>query len=127
MWRERAYTILRVDAIFDLAFGVILLAAPVESLYEALDMPRTEPEFYMQLAGGLLIVFAYLLWEASTRHDLARYVARAAGLANLAGFGLIIAWLVAGGLGIGLLGGVLLGVVALTLAVFAVFEIGYLA
>jgi hypothetical protein len=118
--------ILRGDAVFDALFGVLLLASPLlGDLFRALELPVAQPELYMQFAGGLLLVCAYLLWLASSDPALARPVALSIGLVNLAGVVLIWAWISSGALGVGSLGsGILLGASTL-LSIFAIVELRY--
>ena len=111
--------VLRADALLDLAVGVLLLLAPWDGLYAALDLPHAKPELFVQVAGGLLVAFAYLLWVAPTAEVLTRQVALVAAVANALAVVLIVGWLVAGGLGIGALGSALLIAVAAALALFA--------
>ena len=113
--------VLRADAVFDLAMGVLLLAATWTRLYAVLDLPHPTPELFTQIAGALLLAFSYLLWLAPAA-ALTRPVAVAAAAANALASVTIVVWLLASDLGVGALGTVLLALVALALAVFAVAE-----
>ena len=115
-------TTLRADALLDLVLGALLLLAPFDALYDALDLPRAEPAFWAQLAGGMLIAFAYLLWISPRDVRLTNAVAMAAAVANAGGVLLIAVWLLNGGLDVGGLGTTLLVLVAAALVVFAVLE-----
>jgi hypothetical protein len=111
-----------IDALFDAVMGVLLLMATWEWLYDALDLPHAEPEIFTQVAGGLLLAFAYLLWVGANDERVTRLVARAAAVANAAGALIIVIWLLVGDLGIDTLGTVLLALVAAILVVFAFLE-----
>ena len=118
----RTTAILRADAIFDLAVGLLLLLSPWKTLFDALDLPHAEPELFVQVAGGLLVAFAYLLWVGPRDEALAQVVSAPAALANAAGAVLLAAWLLFGNLDTGALGtALLIGATAL-LALFAVAE-----
>ena len=119
-------TLIRVDAVFDFLAGLLLLLAPWDALWRALDLPRAQPELWAQLAGGLLIGFAYLLWLAPRSSQLLPPVALTGAVANAVGVVLIVAWLASGDLDVGSLGESLLAAFAALLAVFAVGE-GYVA
>jgi hypothetical protein len=108
-----------MDALFDAAMGLLLLSASWDGLFEALGLPVARPAFYAQLAGGLLLAYAFLLW-----HDggARRLVAATAGV-NALGVVVIVVWLLSGDLGAETLGEVLLWLVAAALAVFAVLEL----
>ena len=118
----REDAVLRADALLDAALGVLLLLAPWGSLFDALGLPRAQPALYAQIAGGLLLAFAYLLWIAPRESHLTRGVAAAAALANAAAATVLVAWLVAGDLDAGGLGVALLAALAAALAAFAVAE-----
>ena len=118
----RVTAILRADALFDLAVGLLLLLSPWKGLFDALDLPHAEPELFVQVAGGLLVAFAYLLWLAPRDEALAQVVSAPAAVANAAGAVLLAAWLLFGELGSGVLGTTLLAVTTALLAFFAVFE-----
>ena len=118
----RVTAILRADAIFDFAVGLLLLLSPWKALFDALDLPHAEPELFVQVAGGLLVAFGYLLWLAPRDEALAQVVSAPAAVANAAGAVLLAAWLLFGELGTGALGTTLLAVTTALLAFFAVFE-----
>ena len=122
MSSEWAARVFRADAVFDAVVGVLLLSATWDGLYAALDLPHATPELLVQLAGVLLVGFAYLLWFAPEGRELGRRVAVAAALANGASVVVLVVWLVNGELGIGTLGKTLLALVAAALALFAVLE-----
>jgi hypothetical protein len=103
--------VLRVDAVFDVVVGALLLAATWDGLYDALDLPQAKPELWTQVAGGLLVGFGYL-----------RPVAGAAAAANLVGAIVVVLWLLFGDLGIGARGTTLLAAASALLVVFALLE-----
>ena len=100
--------VLRADAIFDLVVGVLLLSATWDGLFSALDLPHTEPELWMQVAGGLLVTFGYLLWIAPREPHLAHAVLGAAAFANGLAAVLLPLWILFGELDVGALGTALL-------------------
>ena len=115
--------VLRAHALFAAALGVLLVTSTWEGLFNALDLPRGEPELFAQVAGALFLAFGYLLWIAPRDVRLTHAVAAAAAFAS--GFGAIVvaAWLVAGDLpGVGDAGKAALAALAAVLAAFAVVE-----
>lgn len=119
-------TIFRADAIFDSAFGVLLLLAPwVGDVFNALDLPNPEPEIYTQMAGGLLLMCGYLLRAATRIPAVAKTVALAVGGINVLAIPLLLGWVFSGELGTGALGDVILIVVSALLAMFAFAELRY--
>ena len=116
--------LLRLDALFDFILGVLLLTATWSDLYETLDLPQAEPEVFTQLAGGLLVVYAYLLWVAPLNRFFATQMSLATGVANILGVVLLAIWLSSGDLDVGDLGAILLNVVSAILAVLAALELG---
>ena len=119
---SRVTTILRADAIFDFAVGLLLLLSPWKALFDALDLPHAEPELFVQVAGGLLVAFAYLLWLGPRDEALAQVVSAPAALANAAGAVVLAGWLLVGDLDTGALGTTLLTLTTALLAFFAVAE-----
>jgi hypothetical protein len=118
--------IFRLDAIFDFSFGLLLLLAPfIGGVFHALDLPAPQPEIYMQLAGGLLLVCAYLLWISTGNPSLARPVALSIGLVNALGVVLLPAWVFFGNLGIGTLGKTILLAASAALLIFSAVELRY--
>jgi hypothetical protein len=122
----RARQILRADAIFALAMGILLLLGTWDGLYDALDLPQAKPALLVQIGGALLIGFAYLLWVAPEARALERQVAVGAALAKTVAVLLIVGWLLFKGsndLGIEDLGTGLLIAVAVVLAGLAAAEV----
>jgi hypothetical protein len=121
-----ARLVLRSDSVAYVAVGLLLLAAPWDGLWGALDLPQARPEVWTQLAGGALLALAYLFWVAPRDESVTRAAAATGCLAN--GFGAVIlaGWLLAGDLDAGALGKTLLWLTALVAAAYAVAE-GYIA
>ena len=118
----RVRQVLRADAVLDFVLGLLLLAATWDALYDILDLPRPRPVLYAQLAGALLLAFAYLLWRAATDEALTRPIAAVVAGVNAAGAGLIVAWRLFTDFDVGALGTALLVLVAGALVVLAVVE-----
>jgi hypothetical protein len=116
--------LLRLDAVFDFILGLLLLTATWSDLYDTLDLPQAEPEMFTQLAGGLLVAYAYLLWMAPLNRFFATQMSLATGAANAVGVVLLAIWLSSGDLEVGDLGGILLNVVSAILAVLAALQLG---
>jgi len=110
-------TVFRLDGLYCLVLGALLAAGSWDALYETLDLPVPKPAVYAQVAGIVLLVFAYLLWRRDPR-PLAGPVA--AG--NAASAALLVVWLVTGKLEAGALGTTLVALVAAGLAAFALVE-----
>jgi len=119
MRARQARRVLHVDAVLDAGLGAILLLAAWDDLFLALGLPPPEPAIFAELAGVLLLAFAYLLWVAPDYAVLARRVTEAAALSNGIAAALIALWLASRPDGVELLGGVLMGALALALAVLA--------
>jgi len=112
---------LRADAVFDAGMGLLLLAASWTALYETLGLPLAEPALYAQVAGGLLLGYAYLLWW-SPGTQAERTLAAATAAVNALGVVVIGAWLLSGELDAGTLGDVILWAAVAVLVVFSVAE-----
>jgi hypothetical protein len=116
---------LRANAVLAAVVGLAFLAATWKELYDELDSFRPVPWVYAQIAGGALLGLAYLAWAASTRPELATFVARAAAITNVIAFACIAIWLFSDDEGIpssGTLGSWIFDVVAVTLLVLAIVE-----
>jgi len=118
--------VLSANAVFDGLIGALLVLAPTSGLFDGLGLPVAEPELYTQIAGGLLLVFAVLLWEAPTDPVLERHVGRAAAAANVLGAVVLALWLISGELDASRRGEGFLWIVTLAVAVLAAFEARYL-
>ena len=117
--------VLRVNAGVAAVAGVALLAATWRDLYEELDSFRPAPWIYAQMAGAALLAFAYLAWVASTRSELASFVARAGAVANVITFACIAIWLFSDDEGIpsaGTLGSWVFDVFAVGVLVLGILE-----
>lgn len=114
--------VMRADAVFDLALGLLLLVATWGGLYDLLRLPIAQPEIFTQAGGAVLIGFAYLLSQAPDEPGLLRPIATGAAIANGLGAFVILVWLVTGKLGIGSAGTVLFVIVLLVLIAFAFFQ-----
>ena len=115
-------TVLRVDAVLYAGLGLLLLSSTWEALWDALDLPRAEPELWAQLFGVVLCAFAYLLWVAPRDAMLTRAVAGASAAGNAVAAAVVLVWLLAGDLDVGFLGTTLLGITAVLLVLFAALE-----
>jgi hypothetical protein len=118
--------ILRADALFRAVLGVVLLLSPRENFFvDLLDLPNAEPELFTQVAGGLLMAMAVLLWEAPAQPVLERAIGRASAVANSLTLVLLLIWLLSGELDIGGLGKGLLWAVTVGTGAFAFLETRY--
>ena len=112
----------RADAVFDAGMGMLLLSASWDDFYEALQLPIAQPALYAQVAGGLLLGYAYLLW-AGVDTPARGMLAGTTAAVNIAGVLVVGAWLLSGNLDAGGLGEVILWLAVVALTVFAVAEI----
>lgn len=118
--------VLRINAVVDAVLGVVLLAATWRSLYEELDTIRPVPWIWAQIAGGLLLGFAYLTWRAAADPDAARPLVQVLSVLNIAGFALIAVWLFSDDTGIpssGSLGSWVIDIVAVVTLVLGIIEL----
>jgi hypothetical protein len=113
--------VLRSDSLALAAFGLVLLLSPWDALHRTLDLPQPRPEVWTQLAGILLLAFAYLLWVAPRNAKLTQAVALTAATANLAGAALIAVWL-GRGIDTGATGTLVLIAVAVAAAAYGAAE-----
>ena len=116
-----ARTWLRADAVFDAGMGLLLLTATWNALYDALGLPVAEPALYAQIAGGLLLGYAYLLWWAPGT-PAERTVAGTTAVVNALGVVVVGVWLLSGDLETETLGDVILWAAVVALAAFAIAE-----
>ena len=117
-----ARLVLRSDSVAYLIVGLVLLAAPWDGLWDALDLPQARPELWTQLAGALLLAVAYLLWIAPRDEAVTRAAAATGCVVNALATVILVAWLLGGDLDAGTLGKTLLWLTALATAVYAVAE-----
>jgi hypothetical protein len=116
--------IVRADAVFDFAFGLLLLLSPwIRPVFEVLDLPNPQPEVFTRFCGGLLVVCAYLLWLSPGSRALAGPVCLSIGFVNAVGVLPLIGWMLSGALGVGPLGTVILSLACVALILFAVGEL----
>jgi hypothetical protein len=107
-----------VDAVFSAGVGLLFLSGPWNGLYDSLDLPQARPAIFVQVGGASLLGVAYLLWLATRTPALVLPVARAAAIINALGAGVVIAWLINGGLGLDTLGKVELVAAAVVMGAF---------
>jgi hypothetical protein len=84
--------VLRANAVFYLAVGLVLGAATWDWLYDVLGAHKPNPAPLAQFAGILLLAFAYLLWIAPRDVRLTRAIAAGGAFANGATVLLAAAW-----------------------------------
>jgi hypothetical protein len=114
--------VMRANAVFYALAGLLLLVSTWQGLYDLLRLPVAQPEVFTQLAGAVLIGFAYVLSTTPDNPAMLRPVATGVAVANgLAAF-VIIVWLVTGKLGIGGFGDVIFVASLLLLAALAYFQ-----
>jgi hypothetical protein len=122
MRARQARRVLHVDAALDAGVGALFLLSAWDDLFLALGIPPPEPAIFAELAGVLLLGFAYLLWVAPVYAVLARRVTEVAAVSNAVAAALIALWLASRPDGLELLGGLLMGALAVALAVVAWLE-----
>ena len=119
----RLDTVLRANALFDLAAGLLLLTGTWDGLWEALNLPQGRPAIFVQVGGAALVGFAYAQWRAAGTPALRPTIAQGAALADGLAALVILAWLVSGKLeGLGGLGTTLLILMMLVLAAFTALK-----
>lgn len=114
--------VLRVDALFEVVAGLLLLSGTWDGLYDFLDLPQAKPALLVQIGGAGILAPAYLLWVAPDRPALVRLIAGTTAAANALAALIIAIWLIFEDLGIGTGGTVLLAAAAAVLAIFALLE-----
>jgi hypothetical protein len=120
MTAARLALVLRVNALFDLAAGALLLAGTWDGLWDALDLPQGKPALFVQVGGAALWGFAYLLWRAADEPGVRRPASLAGAIADGLAALVILLWFVAGRLDdVGGLGTTLLILITVVLAAFA--------
>jgi Na+-transporting NADH:ubiquinone oxidoreductase subunit NqrB len=118
--------VLRINAIIDVVVGVVLLAATWDGLYEELDTVGPVPWIWAQIAGGLLLGFAYLTWRAADDPAAARPLVQVLSILNIGGFALIAVWLFSDDHGIpssGSLGSWVIDIIAVVTLVLGIMEL----
>ena len=124
MTTERLRVLFWVDAAYSAVIGVLFLTGTWDELWDTLDLPQGRPAIFVQAGGAVLCGVAYLLWLATRTPALMLPLARASAIMNGLAAGVVIAWLIHGGLGIDTLGHVLL---IGTAAMMTAFTVLYLA
>ena len=120
MSAERLRIVFWFDAVTTAMSGVVLALGTWDGLYDALDLPQGKPAIWTQVGGALLLGIAYALWLATRTEALMLPMARSAAIMTSLSTGVIVAWLINGGLGIGTQGKVELIVIAVAMAVLTV-------
>jgi hypothetical protein len=120
MTAERLRAVFWVDAVYSAVTGVTFALGTWNGLYHTLDLPQGRPAIFTQVAGAVLLGVAYLLWLGTRTPALTLPLARAAAIMNALSAGVVIAWLIHGGLGIGTLGKVELIASAVLMSALAV-------
>ena len=124
--RINPHLVLVANAFFYGLFGALLILSPTSGLFENFGLPEIDPELFTQLAGGMYLVFAVLLWDAPTDPVLQRHVGRAAAAANILTAVVLALWLLSGELDAATRGKILLGAVAVIAAGLAGLQWRYL-
>jgi hypothetical protein len=114
--------VLRANALFHLAVGVVLGLATWDALYDLVGAHKPNPAPLAQLAGVLFCTFAYLLWIAPRDVRLTRAVAAGGAIANGGTALLVLAWELPGRISLPLHQDVIVITVAVVCAGFAVAE-----
>jgi cytochrome bd-type quinol oxidase subunit 2 len=118
-------SVLTINALVSLVFGVLMLAATWEDLYSELDIPVPRPWVYAQLLGAVLVGLAFIVWKAAGDEDQRRLVARGLAVMDAIGFVVIAVWVFSDDPGVpssGSLGSWIFDVTAAGLAILAVLE-----
>jgi hypothetical protein len=125
MTAGRAALVLRANAVFDFAAGLLLLTGTWDGLWDALDLPQGRPAVFVQVGGAALWGFAYLLWRAADNAALRAPVSLAGALADgLAGV-IVLVWLVSDHIpgGVGDLGHAILIALVVVMAAFTALKL----
>lgn len=118
MTPDRLRTVFLVDAVYSAASGIMFLSGTWNGLFDALDLPQGRPALFTQLGGAALLGVAYLLWLAARTPALMLPLARASVVMNALSVGVIVAWLIDGGLGIETAGKIELVAAAVLMTLF---------
>ncbi len=116
-------TILRLDALFDFVVAVVLLAGPVDRLYDFFSLPVDTPAIVARLLSLPLFAFAAVLWLASGNRRLQVPIALAAAITNGLAVLLILIWMLTGGSDMSPAGFVVGMALSLVLAAFSSLEL----
>ena len=124
MTTTQARQILLANAVFDLAAGLLLLTGTWDGLWDALDLPQSQPALFVQVGGAALVGWAYVLWRAADEPALRAPVALAAAVADGLAALVVLIWLLTGELpdDVDALGTILLIALVVVLGVFAALK-----
>ncbi|QYD67355.1 hypothetical protein KZJ38_13340 [Paraburkholderia edwinii] len=86
--------VLIIDALLLLAFGLLFLATPWKSLYDALHLVQTDPVLVGQGFGLALVGLAWLALHASLDGAMTATVAKVVGHVNWLTAVLLLVWLI---------------------------------
>src|ERR1700754_911989 len=86
--------VLIIDALLLLAFGLLFLATPWKSLYDALHLVQTDPVLVGQGFGLALVGLAWLALHASLDGAMTATVAKVVGHVNWLTAVLMLVWLI---------------------------------
>lgn len=114
--------VMRANAVFFALAGLLLLVATWGGLYDLLRLPIAQPEVFTQLAGAILIGYAYVLSTTPDNPAMLRPVATGTAVADGLSALVILIWLVTGKLGIGGFGDLLFVLSMVVLAALAYFQ-----
>ena len=116
--------LLAIDALANLALGAILLFFPA-GLMDLLGLPKTDTYFYATILGGVIfgIGIALLLELYGARAQVRGLGLGGAIAINLCGGGVLLGWLLFGGLDLPLRGWIVLWTVAIVVLGIGVAEI----
>jgi hypothetical protein len=126
MTGTQARQVLRANAVFDFAVGLLLLTGTWDGLWDALDLPQGQPALFVQVGGAALLGLAYLLWQSADQPSLRARVSHAAAGADGLAAVIVLVWLVTGELPdyVDAFGTILLIALVVVLGVFAVLKAG---
>jgi drug/metabolite transporter (DMT)-like permease len=118
---ERLRWLLAADAMIAALLGALFLFYP-SSIVDPLGLPSPDPAIYANLAGALLVGFAFALGRSLRRPEFSRPVVEAAMIANALSAAVLVVWLAALDDGATTTGTAVLGVVAGALAALALLQ-----
>ena len=96
MTAVQARQVLRANAVFDFAAGLLLLVRDLRRVWNALDLPQGQPALLVQVGGATPVGLAHVLLQAADHAPLRGPVANAAaGVVGLAAL-IVLVWLLAG-------------------------------
>jgi hypothetical protein len=98
MTLARLKTVFLIDAVYSVITGLVLLMSTWDDMLDKLGLVYSVPAINGQFAGALLLGFAWILWRASKGDGANRPLAEASLIGNGLTVGIVVAWLVDGGL-----------------------------